>query len=169
MQVETIGDAYMVVSGLPVRNGNLHAREIARMSLALRSAVHSFTIKHRPDDQLKLRIGMHTGKLQLSIIIIRSFRFVILLFASISTRQPSSCTVNDRDIVHRNYILINLYGNIGTLWLRTSRDVFLAHRVSTLERTPSSLGSRLYYVTEMQYITNYNIIKFVLLKFHIET
>jgi class 3 adenylate cyclase len=62
--VETIGDAYMVVSGLPVRNGNLHAREIARMSLALRSAVHSFTIKHRPDDQLKLRIGMHTGKLQ---------------------------------------------------------------------------------------------------------
>lgn len=64
MQVETIGDAYMVVSGLPVRNGNLHAREIARMSLALRSAVHSFTIKHRPDDQLKLRIGMHTGELQ---------------------------------------------------------------------------------------------------------
>lgn len=64
-QVETIGDAYMVVSGLPVRNGNLHAREIARMSLALRSAVHSFTIKHRPDDQLKLRIGMHTGKLQI--------------------------------------------------------------------------------------------------------
>lgn len=60
-QVETIGDAYMVVSGLPGRNGNLHAREIARMSLALRSAVHSFTIKHRPDDQLKLRIGMHTG------------------------------------------------------------------------------------------------------------
>lgn len=54
----------MVVSGLPVRNGNLHAREIARMSLALRSAVYSFTIKHRPDDQLKLRIGMHTGELQ---------------------------------------------------------------------------------------------------------
>lgn len=59
--METIGDAYMVVSGLPVRNGNLHAREIARMSLALLEAVVTFTIRHRPSDQLKLRIGMHTG------------------------------------------------------------------------------------------------------------
>ena len=51
----------MVVSGLPVRNGLAHAREIARMSLALREAVLKFRIRHRPDAQLKLRIGMHTG------------------------------------------------------------------------------------------------------------
>uniref|UniRef100_W5MJ10 Atrial natriuretic peptide receptor 1 n=1 Tax=Lepisosteus oculatus TaxID=7918 RepID=W5MJ10_LEPOC len=61
-KVETIGDAYMVVSGLPVRNGKLHAREIARMSLALLEAVRSFRIRHRPDQQLKLRIGIHSGE-----------------------------------------------------------------------------------------------------------
>ncbi|CAB1320901.1 unnamed protein product [Coregonus sp. 'balchen'] len=54
--VETIGDAYMVVSGLPVRNGNLHGREIARMSLALLEAVHSFRIRHRPAQQLRLKM-----------------------------------------------------------------------------------------------------------------
>ncbi|GLV34372.1 uncharacterized protein CBL_00299 [Carabus blaptoides fortunei] len=60
-KVETIGDAYMVVSGLPARNGNLHAREIARMSLSLLAAVQKFTIRHRPQEKLKLRIGLHTG------------------------------------------------------------------------------------------------------------
>lgn len=61
-QVETIGDAYMVVSGLPVRNGKLHAREVASMSLALLEQVKTFKIRHRPNDQLRLRIGIHTGK-----------------------------------------------------------------------------------------------------------
>lgn len=59
--METIGDSYMVVSGLPMRNGDRHAAEIARMSLALHQAVMSFTIRHKPDEKLKLRIGIHTG------------------------------------------------------------------------------------------------------------
>lgn len=60
--METIGDAYMVVSGLPVRNGKLHGREIARMSLALLKAVRSFKIRHRPEQQLRLRSGIHSGE-----------------------------------------------------------------------------------------------------------
>jgi len=62
-QVETIGDAYMSVSGLPVPNGMNHAREIARMALKLLNAVKSFKIRHRPDDKLNLRIGVHSGQL----------------------------------------------------------------------------------------------------------
>lgn len=62
LQVETIGDAYMVVSGLPVRNGKLHAHEIVRMALALLEAVKTFHIQHRPNEQLSLRIGIHSGQ-----------------------------------------------------------------------------------------------------------
>ncbi|XP_078693882.1 atrial natriuretic peptide receptor 1-like [Branchiostoma floridae x Branchiostoma belcheri] len=59
-KVETIGDAYVVVSGLPERNSN-HAAEIARMALEMLRAVQTFRIRHRKSEQLKLRIGIHTG------------------------------------------------------------------------------------------------------------
>ncbi|KAG5890712.1 hypothetical protein JTB14_016542 [Gonioctena quinquepunctata] len=60
-KVETIGDAYMVVSGLPERNGDNHAKEIGLLALAILDAVKSFTIQHNPDYQLKMRIGIHSG------------------------------------------------------------------------------------------------------------
>ena len=52
----------MVVSGLPNRNG-LHAGEIANMSLDLLSDMCYFRIKHLPEKQLQLRIGIHSGEL----------------------------------------------------------------------------------------------------------
>ncbi len=61
IQVETIGDAYMVVSGLPTRNGDDHAKEIARMSLAVVQGMRSFYSPHIPEQQLRVRIGVHSG------------------------------------------------------------------------------------------------------------
>ncbi|KAE8591868.1 hypothetical protein XENTR_v10018597 [Xenopus tropicalis] len=60
-KVETIGDAYMVVSGLPERNYNKHADEIAKMSLDLVAAVRQVIIPHLPNERLQLRAGIHTG------------------------------------------------------------------------------------------------------------
>ncbi|KAB5567706.1 hypothetical protein PHYPO_G00235960, partial [Pangasianodon hypophthalmus] len=60
-KVETIGDAYMVVSGLPERNGDKHADEIAKMSLDLVAAVRQVPIPHMPNKRLQLRAGIHTG------------------------------------------------------------------------------------------------------------
>uniref|UniRef100_A0A8C5WHE1 Guanylate cyclase n=1 Tax=Leptobrachium leishanense TaxID=445787 RepID=A0A8C5WHE1_9ANUR len=76
-KVETIGDAYMVVSGLPVRNGKLHAREVARMSLALLDTVKTFKIRHRPDQQLRLRIGIHTGPVCAGVVGLKMPRYCL--------------------------------------------------------------------------------------------
>lgn len=66
-QVETIGDGYLCVSGLPHRNGNDHAREVAEMSFALLVAIRLFKIPHLPNEKLQIRIGMHTGTQALKI------------------------------------------------------------------------------------------------------
>lgn len=59
-KVETIGDAYMVVSGLPRRNGIQHADQIARMALDLIGVVDQINLPHF-SRQLSVRIGIHTG------------------------------------------------------------------------------------------------------------
>ncbi|XP_042370892.1 retinal guanylyl cyclase 2-like, partial [Plectropomus leopardus] len=59
-KVETIGDAYMVASGIPNRNGNRHAGEVANMSLDILHSIGAFKIKHMPEIKVKIRIGLHT-------------------------------------------------------------------------------------------------------------
>ncbi|XP_061557320.1 guanylyl cyclase C [Phycodurus eques] len=60
-KVETIGDAYMVASGLPKRNGDRHAVDIAHMALDILSFVGTFELQHLPDIPLWIRIGVHSG------------------------------------------------------------------------------------------------------------
>lgn len=57
-----------MVSGLPVRNGDNHAREIARTAIALLANVYKFKIRHRANEQLKLRIGIHSGEKNIFVI-----------------------------------------------------------------------------------------------------
>ncbi|KAL0868345.1 hypothetical protein ABMA27_007864 [Loxostege sticticalis] len=76
-KVETIGDAYMVVSGLPERNGTRHACEVARMALALLDAVKRFRIRHRPHDQLRLRIGLHSGPCVAGVVGLKMPRYCL--------------------------------------------------------------------------------------------
>lgn len=51
----------MVVSGVPKENGIRHASEIASMALDLVSVCQTFRIPHKPNTQLRIRAGIHSG------------------------------------------------------------------------------------------------------------
>ena len=67
-KVETISDSYMVVSGIPERNGDQHAKEIANLALDLIYKTSAIIITHSPTRRLKIRIGMHTGAVTAGVI-----------------------------------------------------------------------------------------------------
>ena len=60
-KVETIGDAYMVVSGLPKRNGNSHSSEICTLALDILNSMDEIRVPYSPGESLLMRIGIHTG------------------------------------------------------------------------------------------------------------
>ncbi|XP_054740745.1 uncharacterized protein LOC129246184 [Anastrepha obliqua] len=66
-KVETIGDSYMVASGLPVKNGEKHVSEIATMALDLLDASSFFKIP-RSTGTLQIRCGIHTGPVVAGIV-----------------------------------------------------------------------------------------------------
>ncbi|KAF1753952.1 hypothetical protein GCK72_020509 [Caenorhabditis remanei] len=59
--VESIGDGYLCVSGLPIRNGVNHIRQIVEMSLRFMEFCQKFRIPHLPRERVELRVGINSG------------------------------------------------------------------------------------------------------------
>uniref|UniRef100_A0A672SVA8 Guanylate cyclase n=1 Tax=Sinocyclocheilus grahami TaxID=75366 RepID=A0A672SVA8_SINGR len=76
-KVETIGDAYMVVSGLPRRNGNRHAKDICCMALDILSFMGTFQLQHLPGIPMWIRIGVHSGPCAAGVVGIKMPRYCL--------------------------------------------------------------------------------------------
>lgn len=76
-KVETIGDAYVVSSGVPNRNGNSHAGEIATASIDIVCTIMTVPIPHLPDDKLLLRIGIHSGSVVAGVVGLKMPRYTL--------------------------------------------------------------------------------------------
>ena len=67
-KVETINDTYMVASGLPERNGDRHAVEIANLCIELMFITPGIMILHNPSLRLKVKIGIHSGPVTAGVV-----------------------------------------------------------------------------------------------------
>ena len=74
-KVETIGDAYMCVAGLPepmAGGGRVHAETIVRTALAFVDATENFPIRvdggDGPENMLRIRVGIHSGPVVAGVV-----------------------------------------------------------------------------------------------------
>jgi class 3 adenylate cyclase len=71
-KIKTIGDAYMLVGGLPEPRSD-HAEAVAEMALAMQAAIGEF---RRPDGMpFRLRIGINTGAVVAGVIGAKKFSY----------------------------------------------------------------------------------------------
>ncbi|XP_049601824.1 retinal guanylyl cyclase 2 isoform X1 [Syngnathus scovelli] len=112
-KVETIGDAYMVASGVPVPNGNRHVAEIANMSLDILSAVGTFKMRHMPDVPVRIRIGLHTGPCVAGVVGLTMPRYCLFGDTVNTASRMESTGMPYRIHVHHDTVKVLRALNLG--------------------------------------------------------
>lgn len=133
-KVETIGDGYMVASGLPNRNGERHVEEIAKLSLDLLKTVGEMEIPHLKQEKMRVRIGFNTGPCVAGVVGVRMPRYCVFgdtvntasrmestgLPLRVQVTESSAFMLRKRDgyiLTERGNVDVKGKGQMRTFWL----------------------------------------------------
>ncbi|MBM0741125.1 PAS domain S-box protein [Phormidium sp. CLA17] len=132
-KIKTIGDAYMVVAGLPIPRAD-HVRAIADIALDMQHEITKIRVQDgRP---LSLRIGIHTGPVIAGVIGIRRFTYdlwgdtVNVASRMESQGEPERIQVTDAvynrlkngyNFERRGSVAIKGKGDMTTYWLLSKK------------------------------------------------
>ncbi|PAV84553.1 hypothetical protein WR25_18222 [Diploscapter pachys] len=76
-KVETIGDAYMVASGVPQENGHRHINEIACIAIDVHRFLSEYIVPHAPEKKVQCRLGFHTGPVAAAVVGLNAPRYCL--------------------------------------------------------------------------------------------
>ncbi|EDV27242.1 uncharacterized protein TRIADDRAFT_5829, partial [Trichoplax adhaerens] len=112
-KTETIGDAYMVASGVPKRLAEKkHAVEIAQMAMEILTNMRRINIPHVPVEQLQMRIGIHTGSCVAGVVGIKMPRYCLFgQTVSVATRMEARGSPMKINISKSTYEALSSYGD----------------------------------------------------------
>ncbi|XP_035432904.2 guanylate cyclase 32E isoform X2 [Spodoptera frugiperda] len=109
-KVETIGDAYMVVGGLPERCSR-HAAEVASLALHVLDAVPKIRSRHMPAARLHIRIGIHSGQCAAGVVGVKMPRYCLFGdTVNTAARMESSGEPQRIHVSHDTYLLLKQHG-----------------------------------------------------------
>ena len=133
-KIKTIGDAYMVVGGLPKPNKE-HAISVAKFALEMRSELHR--INESLGELFDIRIGINSGPVVAGVIGIKKFTYdlwgdtVNVASRMESHGKPGEIHVSESfyekvrshcDCEFRGTVMIKGKGEMNTYWLRSVKN-----------------------------------------------